>query len=856
MRKLFVVLMGLAFLGVGFALTIDLGLQANYTAGYSGGHVGDLLGYTNNSGLGVQLVNADGGVFANDLLVSDINASVLGLSTGAVYLIKDINVDSGLAMLDFDANYSVRFVGCTNDDQIGFTDSSGLGVQLVNVDGNSYSNDLLITASYANTQSLSDNGAIYLIRDIDAISGTKKLCGDTNFNVRWDGGVADDRIGYSGSSGLGVQLVNVDGNITSNDLIVSAMYADSRGLADNGSIFLIKDINLMGGSKWLKWDSNFSVRWDGESAVDYLGYTQGSGQGVQLVNVDGNSASNDLLIASINADTQGLTDNGAVYLIKDIQARSGNKWLKGDLNFTARWDGGSTSDKLGWTVSGLGVQLANIDGNVTSNDLLISAVYADTQGLSDNGALYLLKDINLTNGSKWLKDDVNFSVRWDGTSASDLLGRTNAGTTGFQLVNVDGNAFSNDLLVSADQADTQGLVNNGAVYLLKDIQLMSGNKLLNSDANFSVRWDGASASDYLGYNYISGQGAQLVNVDGNVTGNDLIITARNASTQGLANNGAVYLIKDINLLAKIRWLAYDTNFSVRWDGGANTDYLGDSGGSGLGVQLVNIDGNTISNDLLITADEADTHGLVDNGAIYLVKDIGTKSGNKWLKDDINFSSRWSGASASDKLGYTNKSGLGVQVLNADGNVITNDLLITASYADTAHADSGAIYLINNIGVMSGNKLLNTDANFNTRWDGESASDLLGYNNNSGLGVQIVNVDGNTYSNDLLVVAPYADAWGLENSGAIYLLRDISTAVANENGTTCSCPTSGNWEIGDGSACTLSTACTLNASNLHISNGSLNISSTGTLRVPTGKKVIVDDGQALKIEKGGKIIIDK
>lgn len=855
MRKLFVVLIGLAFIGVGFALTIDLGVQANYAAGYSGGHIGDLLGHTNNSGLGVQLVNADGGVFANDLLVSDVNASVLGVSTGAVYLIRDVNVDAGLAMLDFDGNYSVRFTGCSNDDQLGFTDSSGFGAQLVNVDGNSYANDLLITASYANTQSLSDNGAIYLIRDIDAIAGTKKLCGDSNFSVRWDGGVADDRIGYVGNAGLGVQLVNVDGNVTNNDLLVTAMYADTRGLADNGSVYLIKDINKMGGAKWLKWDSNFSVRWDGQSAVDYLGYTQGSGLGVQLVNTDGNAASNDLLITAINANTQGLTDNGAIYLIKDIQVKSGHKWLTGDANFSARWDGGSANDKIGWTISGLGVQLVNIDGNVTNNDLLISAVYADTQGLSDNGTLYLLKDINLTNGSRWLKDDINFSARWDGTSASDLLGRSNAGAAGFQLVNVDGNVLSNDLLVSADQANTQGLVDNGAIYLIKDVQAKSGNKLLDSDANFSVRWDGASANDYLGYNYISGLGVQLVNIDNNVTSNDLIMTARNASTQGLANNGAVYLIKDINIMGGVKWLAYDANFSVRWDGGANTDHIGDSGGSGLGVQLVNIDGNAISNDLLITARAADTHGLVDNGAVYLIKDIGTKSGHKWLKDDINFSARWSGASASDQLGYTNNSGLGVQVLNADGNTISNDLLITVPYADTAHADGGAIYLVNNIGLITGNKLLDADANFNKRWDGESAGDLLGYNNQSGLGVQIVNVDGNTYSNDLLVAAPYADAWGLENSGAIYLLRDISTAVANET-STCNCPASGNWNIGDGSACTLSTVCNLNASNLHISNGSLSISSTGTLRVPTGKKIIVDDGQLFKIERGGKLIIDK
>ncbi len=84
-------------------------------------------------------------------------------------------------------------------------------------------------------------------------------------------------------------------------------------------------------------------------------------------------------------------------------------------------------------------------------------------------------------------------------------------------------------------------------------------------------------------------------------------------------------------------------------------------------------------------------------------------------------------------------------------------------------------------------------------------------------------------------------------------------------TTCDCPASGNWNIGDGSACTLSTTCSLNAGDLHISNGQLTITSTGTLAVPSAKKIIIEKinpytqlnpGGSLILEKGGKVIIHK
>jgi len=77
------------------------------------------------------------------------------------------------------------------------------------------------------------------------------------------------------------------------------------------------------------------------------------------------------------------------------------------------------------------------------------------------------------------------------------------------------------------------------------------------------------------------------------------------------------------------------------------------------------------------------------------------------------------------------------------------------------------------------------------------------------------------------------------------------------GETCDCPASGNWEINDGSICTLSTTCSLSGGSLHVSNGSLTVTSTGVLSVPTGYKIIIEKaGRKLIVEKSGKIIINK
>ncbi|MCX6804037.1 MAG: hypothetical protein NTY48_05735 [Candidatus Diapherotrites archaeon] len=379
--------------------------------------------------------------------------------------------------------------------------------------------------------------------------------------------------------------------------------------------------------------ASYALRYYGGAAGDQLGANGGAGLSVQLVSVDGGDYNNDLLLTDSNAIINNKVSAGAVYLFKNVDTSTGSKNL-GEGVYDVMWNGGAASDKLGNTYSsGLGVQLVNVDGGGYSNDLLLTAPYADVNSKTDVGVIYLVKNIDGLSGAKDLNDLSNFDVRWNGGAASDFLGRVGSSVLGVQLVSIDGGVYSNDLLITAPYADVNR-TNSGAVYLIKNIDGLSGAKDLNSLSNFDVRWNGGAANDYLGIG--AGLGVQLVNVDGGAYSNDLLLTAYLADVNGLTDAGAVYLIKGVDGLSGAKDLSSLSNFDVRWSGGAEIDKLSNTNLSGLGAQLVNVDGNAYSNDLLLTAYAADVNSKGDAGAVYLIKNIDGLSGAKDLSSLSNF----------------------------------------------------------------------------------------------------------------------------------------------------------------------------------------------------------------------------
>jgi len=68
--------------------------------------------------------------------------------------------------------------------------------------------------------------------------------------------------------------------------------------------------------------------------------------------------------------------------------------------------------------------------------------------------------------------------------------------------------------------------------------------------------------------------------------------------------------------------------------------------------------------------------------------------------------------------------------------------------------------------------------------------------------------------------------------------------------TCSCPTSGNWVISDGSSCLLDSACSISPNSVRVMSGTLKISNTGSLQA---NGCFVADGAKIFVQDGGKFL---
>jgi hypothetical protein len=240
-----------------------------------------------------------------------------------------------------------------------------------------------------------------------------------------------------------------------------------------------------------------------------LGDTNGGRQGVQLVNADNNAWANDLLITAPNADANGATDNGVVYLIRDInRAYSvGSQSRSFDLNspapgmFATRWYLDGNRQFLGDTnKSGNGVILADTDNNGYANDLILTASKADKFVLGE-GRIFYIRDIDKLDGNKTLSHTDNFFSEFSADTNYDGLGDTNSSGAGVLIVDVDGNGYKNDLIVTAynkdinvlGQADKNLVFANGGVFLIKDI--VQGNPSTGT-FNYSFNTPGVDANVY------------------------------------------------------------------------------------------------------------------------------------------------------------------------------------------------------------------------------------------------------------------------------------------------------------------------------------------------------------------------
>ena len=378
-----------------------------------------------------------------------------------------------------------------------------------------------------------------------------------------------------------------------------------------------------------------------------------------------------------------------------------------------RLDNAGQSYPYGGTVSEIGD--INDDG---IDDFAIGASLADHNGRKNSGSTYVVygdengfdANINLSN----LLDNSD-GFRIDGARTHDRSGNSVSSAGDVNNDDID------DLIIGTPYADPNGY-SSGSTYIIygkkgdfeRNIDLSD---LINSDGSrIGIRISGERAGDWSGHSVTSGD------INGDDV-NDIIIGARNTSSNGNLRNGSTYVVfgdenglnTDIELSAIARGNG-SAGFRINGEGAF------DSSGFSVSSGDVNDDGY---DDLIIGAQEAAPNGD-RSGSTYVV--FGKRSG---FNETMNLSElngdngfRLDGERAFD---FSGTSVASAGDFNGDGY---DDIIIGAPSAVPNGYRSGATYVV--FGKAGGfNETINLsdiargDGSVGFRLDGEDVSGRSG-----------------------------------------------------------------------------------------------------------------------------------
>lgn len=315
-----------------------------------------------------------------------------------------------------------------------------------------YGQIALVGAPYAHVSGVWDEGAAYAFSQIqggaNAWGQVAKLTGG--------GAVSDDRTGYSVSIAAGTA-------------IVGSPFADIDSRSDVGTAYVYKQ-NQGGANAW------------GQTATLAPFYGWHEDNFGWSVAVDGDTA----VVGAYRADVGGNADQGAAYVF-DRDRGSPDAW--GPVSRLTALDG-AAGDAFGWSVS------------ISSNYILVGAVYADVGGEQDRGAAYLflrLPGIPWGQGAKFVVDEGN---------PADYFGSS---------VSISGHT----IVVGADSADF-GTLDQGVAYVWN----MDSGGLWHRVATLTAS-DGGPG-DSFGYSV-------------SLSGDTVVVGARNADPLGIYLRGAAYI---------------------------------------------------------------------------------------------------------------------------------------------------------------------------------------------------------------------------------------------------------------------------------------------------------------------------